>query len=81
MSLPDSRKVYMQLLNAINKDSRPADLFYGFLASGRAEGNFIANNIQEYKHAILLLTSSKGRQWMHKHLDDTLNYLQKLAES
>lgn len=64
----------------IDRNERPADIIHHFLDSGTNESNYIANLFITYKHVILLLTSPRGRKWIYKWLDDTLNYLEQIAK-
>jgi hypothetical protein len=78
--MPNPDAVVYHLRKAIQTDERPAVLLHRFLKSGRAEANAIGNTLFTNKQAMRLLTSPAGRKYIHRWLDDTLDYLAKFAE-
>jgi hypothetical protein len=77
---PDPVQIALRLQATINTDKRPQDLLYEFLNSGSPEANYLAKTMLENKEVMRIITSTKGRAWIHKWLDDFLNYLQKFGE-
>jgi len=76
---PPPQKVYFQLEQSILQNKRPTDMIHQFLTSGSKDANLIGNYLIDYRESVKLLTSPQGRAWLHRWLDDTLNFLQKIA--
>ena len=77
---PDPYMTFLRIKEMIEKNRRPATLIAEFLQSGRTEANAIGNYLIDYCDSVKLMTSPKGRKWLHYWLNDTLDYLQKIAE-
>lgn len=78
---PDPLLTLNKIKKHVIQDNRPADLLYEILSSDNAASNYVGNSMVDYRDTILYLTSPQGRAWIKRWLDDTLNYLQQLAEA
>lgn len=81
MGKPSQYEAAAGLRQAIQLDKRPAVMIQNFLKSGETEANAIANYIMNYPEVIKVACSKEGRAWLHKWIDDTLTYIQKVAEA
>lgn len=77
---PDPYLTLLKVREMIEKNRRPATLIAEFLQSGKTEANAIGNYLIDYNESVKLMTSPQGRKWLHFWLDDTLDYLRKIAE-
>lgn len=76
---PDPSRTYLQVKEAIKQNKRPTLILHKFLDSGAKQANLIGNYIIEYRETVMLLCSPKGRKWLYFWLNDTLDFLQKVA--
>lgn len=76
----DPITIFLKLKRAVEENKRPTLILHQFLTSGKKEANLIGNYLIDHRETVKLLTSPKGREWIHRWLDDVLNYLQKIAE-
>lgn len=77
---PDPYLAYLKVKEMIEQNKRPALLIAEFLQSGSTIANSMGNYLIEYNEAVKMMTSPKGRKWLHFWLEDTLDYWQKIAE-
>ena len=80
MSLPSAVKTVVRLKRMIRLNERPADFIHQFLASGSREANIVGNTLLENREALKLISSPAGRKWLWTWFNDTLDYLQRIAE-
>ena len=81
LKAPDPKQLKQKLNQAINKNIDPSEILYNFLTSDSLIASIIRDQIKNYKECILLLTSKKGRKYIHNNLDSFLDYLELLAKN
>lgn len=86
---PDPEEVLKKLKEAITNNTKPRYLLFQIL-TGKETGNqatstsgvianALADIIVNYRDTWLLLTSPEGKRYIKEHLDDLLDYWEKLA--
>ena len=81
MAVPNPDQVYYELYEAIRLDKRPCRMIKDFIDSKTVAANILNGQIFGNKRALALLVSPQGRAWLHKWLDDTLDYFQLIAST
>lgn len=79
MSTSNPDQVYYELYEAIRLNKRPCVMLKQYIDSRSLQANILSKVIFGNTRALALLTSPQGRDWLHRWLDDTLNYLEQMS--